>query len=172
MATPFIDGKWADMQERAKEVADVICDQIVDSEASNRLVGQLLHFAGSADDLMHLTNSAVRLGADLSGLAPSEPYEPPEKVAPRWRDVTRSEDGVYHCKEWGHYLKSFDLGLAIVYELWDVDGIGEELDGLADGYGEGNGTHGDWSGIRDSSEEAKAAMVQACLNHLFPKGLS
>lgn len=37
----------------------------------------------------------------------------------------------------------------------------------ADGYGPGDGTHGDWSGIRDSSFEALERMTAKALNYLF-----
>ena len=37
----------------------------------------------------------------------------------------------------------------------------------ADGYGVGEGTHGDWSGIRDSSFEALERMTEKALNYLF-----
>lgn len=43
---------------------------------------------------------------------------------------------------------------------------------LADGYGEGEGTHGDWSGIRDSSFRALERMTERALNYLFPIGAS
>ena len=44
---------------------------------------------------------------------------------------------------------------------------GCDFEDLADGFGEGAGTHGDWSGIRDSSEEAVNQMLERSLNHLF-----
>lgn len=40
---------------------------------------------------------------------------------------------------------------------------GCDLEDLADGYGPGQGTHGDWSGIRDSSDEAIDAMLARSL---------
>jgi len=63
---------------------------------------------------------------------------------------------------------SFRAGwpLFIVRQAWDR---GLDLEDLADGYGPGLGTMGgDWSGIRDSSEPALRAMVEAALNFLFP----
>jgi len=44
---------------------------------------------------------------------------------------------------------------------------GCNFEDLADGYGKGCGTHGDWSGIRDSSDEAVCAMFERSLNWLF-----
>jgi hypothetical protein len=43
---------------------------------------------------------------------------------------------------------------------------GLNLEDLADGFGPGAGTHGDWSAIRDSSTEALLAMVERALNWL------
>jgi hypothetical protein len=39
----------------------------------------------------------------------------------------------------------------------------------ADGYGAGAGTNGDWSGIRDSSHEAKEIMFQKANNFIEDK---
>lgn len=44
---------------------------------------------------------------------------------------------------------------------------GCDFEELADGYGVGEGTHGDWSGIRDSTFEAITRMTQKALNYLF-----
>jgi hypothetical protein len=40
---------------------------------------------------------------------------------------------------------------------------GLNLEALADGFGRGLGTMGDWSGVRDSSSEAVRAMTAAAL---------
>lgn len=45
---------------------------------------------------------------------------------------------------------------------------GMDLEDLADGFGPGSGTHGDWSAVRDSSPEAWAKMLERALN--FMKG--
>lgn len=37
---------------------------------------------------------------------------------------------------------------------------------LADGFGQGLGTRGDWSAIRDSSPEATLKMTERAINHL------
>jgi hypothetical protein len=61
---------------------------------------------------------------------------------------------------------SAQLPLFLIGEAWR-NGCG--MEDLADGFGLGNGTMGgDWSGIRDSSEEAYERMFQRALNFLFP----
>ena len=57
----------------------------------------------------------------------------------------------------------FDL--FIISQAWSR---GLDLEEEADGFGFGEGTHGDWSGIRDSSTEAKNEMLEKALNFLFP----
>lgn len=61
------------------------------------------------------------------------------------------------------------LAMLLIDEAW---GRGCSFEAEADGYGVGAGTHGDWSGIRDSSDEAKALMLEKALNFLFPRGAS
>ena len=56
--------------------------------------------------------------------------------------------------------------LFLIREAWNR---GEDFEDLADGYGLGQGTHGDWSGIRDSSPEAVTKMLERALNFLFPE---
>lgn len=58
-----------------------------------------------------------------------------------------------------------DLGMLLIRKAWE-DRC--EMEDLADGFGVGSGTHGDWSAIRDSSQEAKDAMLERALNHHFP----
>lgn len=58
----------------------------------------------------------------------------------------------------------FDLFL--IQEAWNR---GANFEDLADGFGKGKGTMGgDWSGIRDSSDQATAKMLERALNFLFP----
>lgn len=57
------------------------------------------------------------------------------------------------------------LDLLLIREAWHR---GCELEDLADGFGPGEGTHGDWSAIRDSTDEAKSAMLERALNFHFP----
>jgi hypothetical protein len=56
--------------------------------------------------------------------------------------------------------------LFLIHQAWNR---GADFEDLADGYGEGAGTHGDWSGIRDSSDGAQTRMLERALNHLFPE---
>jgi len=54
------------------------------------------------------------------------------------------------------YKYSARVDLFLIQAAWR---LGCDFEDLADGYGEGMGTMGgDWSGIRDSSDEAVAAM--------------
>lgn len=55
--------------------------------------------------------------------------------------------------------------LFLIREAW---GLGCSFEREADGYGPGRGTHGDWSGIRDSSPEAVERMLEKALNFIFP----
>ena len=58
---------------------------------------------------------------------------------------------------------SANFDLYLIKQAWgDAD-----YEDLADGFGAGAGTMGDWSGIRDSSPEARAAMLERALNALF-----
>jgi len=63
-----------------------------------------------------------------------------------------------------------DLVLAILKIGWLNGEIGEKYEELADGFGAGAGTLGDWSGIRDSSEDAKMKMLEVTLNHFETLG--
>ncbi len=72
-------------------------------------------------------------------------------------------DGLVHGKRNGQAF-SADFSLLLISEARDR---GCEFEDLADGFGGGEGTHGDWSGIRDSSKEAIFAMLERSLNHLF-----
>jgi hypothetical protein len=47
--------------------------------------------------------------------------------------------------------------LFIIRKAWEN---GCDLEDLADGFGKGNGTMGDWSGIRDSTTEATNLMLE------------
>lgn len=54
--------------------------------------------------------------------------------------------------------------LALIEMAW---GAGCDFEDLADGFGKGLGTcGGDWSGIRDSSDEATAKMTERALNFI------
>ncbi len=64
------------------------------------------------------------------------------------------KDGIAHSA-------CFDLFL--ISAAWHR---GCNFEALADGYGAGEGTFGDWSGIRDSSDKAREAMLERALNFL------
>ena len=55
-----------------------------------------------------------------------------------------------------------EFPLFIIKQAWTA---GVSFEDLADGFGEGRGTcGGDWSGIRDSTDQAKAEMLERALN--------
>lgn len=72
----------------------------------------------------------------------------------------------------GHSFAGYDNGRAFsanfpLFLIGEARARGCDFEGLADGFGPGMGTDGDWSGIRDSTNEAVAAMLERALNHLF-----
>lgn len=92
-----------------------------------------------------------------------------EAVAPRFSKVTVDGArffGVEEIEGAGKVNFGARWDLFLIREAWDR---GLDLEALADGFGPGAGTHGDWSGIRDSSPEATARMTEAALNFLFPR---
>lgn len=64
-----------------------------------------------------------------------------------------------------HDRFSASFPLFIISEAWHT---GCNFEELADGFGLGMGTRGDWSSIRDSSDAAIQLMFNKALNHLFP----
>lgn len=86
------------------------------------------------------------------------------------KDLELKDDGnfVYVDTDWNGFGEEMRCSaspvLFIIRRAWDG---GVNFEDLADGYGEGMGTHGDWSGIRDSSQEAKGRMFERALNHFF-----
>lgn len=62
------------------------------------------------------------------------------------------------------YQFSASFPLFLIREAWEA---GCDFEEDADGFGPGLGTHGDWSGIRDSSDEAKRVMFEKALNFFF-----
>ena len=56
-----------------------------------------------------------------------------------------------------------DLALYIIRLAWEA---GMNAEDLADGFGRGLGTGGDWSAIRDSSHEAVEAMLDRALKFI------
>lgn len=74
--------------------------------------------------------------------------------------------GIEHHPGAGEVNFSARWDLFLIREAWHAGC--DDLEHLCDGYGPGAGTHGDWSGIRDSSPEAITRMTEAALNFLFP----
>lgn len=82
----------------------------------------------------------------------------------RFTNIQIEDAGAFHGME-GANAFSANFPLFLISEAW---GRGCDLEDLADGFGLGLGTAGDWSGIRDSSDYAKARMFERAINHLFP----
>lgn len=81
-------------------------------------------------------------------------FDPKIRPGERKPDLEYVEDGMDCGASWHLFL---------IREAWDG---GCDFEDLADGFGPGCGTgpDQDWSGIRDSSPEAKILMVQRALN--------
>lgn len=84
-------------------------------------------------------------------------------TTPRYRDVEIIEPGVIRYVNKNGTRATASLDLLLIHEAWGK----VEFEDLADGSGPGQGTHGDWSGIRDSSMGARARMLQRALNALL-----
>ena len=86
---------------------------------------------------------------------------------PRYSDIKINENGTFEGTDSRiaggiQFRASFDRFL--IRKAWDA---GMDFEAEADGFGEGMGTMGgDWSGIRDSSDEAIALMFTKALNRL------
>jgi len=66
-----------------------------------------------------------------------------------------------------HGEASANFPLLVIRRAWEA---GCNFEAEADGFGQGLGTMGgDWSGIRDSSEQATAKMFAKALDFGFPK---
>lgn len=84
-------------------------------------------------------------------------YTEVHKTEDRTWEGTRVEPG------FGPMRFSADPTLFLIREAW---GAGVDFEDEADGFGEGFGTQGDWSAIRDSSPGAIDAMLTKTLNWL------
>lgn len=86
----------------------------------------------------------------------------------KYTDIKINPDGSFTGKEdigIGDPVNfSANFSLFLIREAWDN---GVDFENEADGYGPGLGTNGDWSGIRDSSDEAIERMFEKSLNHFF-----
>lgn len=88
----------------------------------------------------------------------------------RFKNIKVNKDCFYgtelHGRDDFEVRFSANWTLFLIREAWHR---GLNLEREADGYGKGLGTHGDWSGIRDSSSEATEVMLEKSLNFLFPR---
>lgn len=76
-------------------------------------------------------------------------------------------DGTFEGAETdGKYKFKAGFPLFLIREAWSR---GVSFEEEADGFGAGFGTRGDWSAIRDSSDDAINKMLEKALNALFPK---
>ncbi len=86
-----------------------------------------------------------------------------QEVAQRFTKIW-VEDGILSGERYGTPFKA-NFSLFLIGKALDR---GCDFEDLADGYGAGMGTMGgDWSGIRDSSDEAVDKMLERSLNFLF-----
>lgn len=80
-----------------------------------------------------------------------------------WTALTVNADGSLDFRRRDGREGRASLPLLLIRKAWSK---GLNLEGLADGFGAGRGTKGDWSAIRDSTEPAIAAMLMAAVNFL------
>lgn len=84
----------------------------------------------------------------------------PEPEVVDFRFVSRGEF-TYRTKAGNLVAACFTLSL--IRTAWNM---GCDFEDLADGFGPGAGTHGDWSAIRDSSIDAENAMLARAMTFL------
>ncbi len=73
--------------------------------------------------------------------------------------------GHFSYRDEGGILHRCQFPLFLIGQAWRA---GCDFEALADGFGPGNGTMGgDWSGIRDSTDQAVAKMLCRALEFLF-----
>ena len=80
----------------------------------------------------------------------------------KYQNIKSSKGHFSGTRDGNTFSAQFDLFL--IKEAWNR---GLDLEDEADGYGPGEGIHGDWSGIRDSSEDARNKMLEKSLNFIF-----
>lgn len=87
----------------------------------------------------------------------------------RFNNVVIHDDGTFEGthNDFGRPTEfHWGFPLFLIHAAWERDC---DFEDEADGFGVGKGTMGgDWSGIRDSSDEALARMLEKALNFLFP----
>jgi len=84
----------------------------------------------------------------------------------RFNNLKLDGETISYTDESGYTAMSANLSLLLIQEAWNA---GVCFEAEADGFGSGIGTQGDWSAIRDSSDEALAKMLQKALNHILTK---
>jgi hypothetical protein len=93
---------------------------------------------------------------------PAQPWTPP-----RFRHLRAGPGlGSISFTDEAGVSNSANLALVLIEEAWRT---GCDFEDLADGYGRGAGTMGDWSAIRDSTIGATEQMLERALNYLFSK---
>ncbi len=88
---------------------------------------------------------------------------PQMPLLPGARRAVAKDPGAHFAYRDGDALSLASWPLFLIREAEDG---GCSFEDLADGFGPGEGTHGDWSAIRDSSPEAKRAMCERALNYI------
>lgn len=84
-----------------------------------------------------------------------------------YSDVKVLSDGHFTYLDGRGINCAANFSLHLIAMAWYA---GCEMEDLADGFGAGLGTMGgDWSGIRDSSPEATAKMLERALNFIHGK---
>ena len=86
----------------------------------------------------------------------------------KYQELEIKADGYFSYRDGDRGINcSANFTLHLIQMAWDS---GCYMDDLADGFGKGLGTMGgDWSGIRDSSEEATRQMLQRAMQHIHDK---
>ncbi len=82
----------------------------------------------------------------------------------RFTNIVLTSDSSGFKGQDGDIRFSANLHMFLIHEAWAK---GADYEALADGFGPGEGTHGDWSAIRDSTPVAIGAMFEVALNTLF-----
>ena len=102
----------------------------------------------------------------------SEWEDPPElSEEMQWSNISIIDSGYFEGYDSEREMKfSARFDLFIIGKAWEA---GIDYEAEVDGFGEDEGTMGDWSAIRDSSDEAVARMFQKAINYFFaPRGMS
>lgn len=127
--------------------------------------GQVIHSEATYSPAVTFPEAQAHLRSQFAGsvtplLSVNDTPEP--APVPPFGSVAIQEPGSFsYVKDGCNHSASFPLFL--IRHAWEK---GCDLEELADGFGPGAGTMGDWSGIRDSSDTAIAQMLERSLNFL------